>query len=189
MKTTFNPGYYRITHKPTGKFFFGACADLDAAIYLLRYKLDRCIHSNVPLRDTYTNWRDCEVETFSTVSRLEASRQRKALVKEHSDNPLCCNAVIGGNHGYRFMTTEASRAARNRGNTAAHNEKIRVANIGRKHSPEALAKMRERKPKRKVRIEGVVYNSVREAAEALGLPYGTVRSRADATRWPEWVLL
>lgn len=189
MKTTHNPGYYRITHIPTGKFFFGAGADLDANIYLVRYKLENRIHSNVPLRDIFTCWADFTVELFSTHSRQEALRKRKQMVKQHSADPLCCNSVIGGNHSQRFKTTQAVQAARRRGNTPEHNAKIAKANVGRRHTPEALAKMREKKPKRAILIEGTRYESVGKAAEALGMPYGTIRNRGESIHWPEWVLL
>lgn len=192
MKNTHNPGYFRITHLPSGKFFFGACTDLKSGIYLLRYKLEHKIHSNIPLRDAFTNWADCKVEQHKTDSRLKAQRKRAELVKRHSEDPLCCNGVIGGNHAQRFRTTAAVVEARKRGNTSEHNANIAKARTGTKLKAETIAKLKiaaSSRKNRKIKIEGVIYDSIKEGANAVGLPYNTTRSRAVSNRWPEWMLL
>ena len=74
-----------------------------------------------------------------------------------------------------------------------HKAKIRQASLGRIDTPETTARRKEVAMKRAVKVEadGVVYNSIREAAQAHGIQDSSIRDRVNSSseKFESWRFL
>lgn len=118
------PGAYILTHEPTGRFYIGSSGDLRSRLLDHRRLLIRGVHGNKNLLDCFTEWGDIDIKYELFDFRSEAYRREDELLGYFHGQPLCCNvgrdphgAFIGG------MPEETKH-------------KLRLANLGRRHSDE-----------------------------------------------------
>lgn len=84
---------------------------------------------------------------------------------------------IGNQNAKGFKHTQETR------------DKISRGTRGRKNSPEAIAKSTLFKVKNRVSIDGVIYDHIRLAAEAIGVAYNTVNRRCQSADYPNYKLI
>lgn len=93
-------GYYKITHRPTGKFYIGSSGNLNRRIWRHRTELEQGVHTNRKLQSTYTTWDDFTVETFLSGTLEEARQMEQQLLDRHVGTALCCNSSMSANNPF-----------------------------------------------------------------------------------------
>ena len=200
--TTAKPGTYLIIHNPSGRFYIGSTNNLQRRVSGHRCMLKKGQHPNKNLQSVFTRLEDLSVEVAiaSTVEQARAGEQ--AMLDEYLNDPDCCNVGTGANSTWLPGTVPESviQKARERsiGNKFAKGhvvsdearDAVRQANTGLKRSQDTLDKMSAAKDrfKRPVEIDGVVYDSARDAASILGINHETVRTRlaSNSVSFASW---
>lgn len=117
--------------------------------------------------------------------------ERKKFSKSGSDNPNYKP------HKHRFCSVCGGRLQGNANTHSKCRDRAGVKNpfFGKKHTPETVERLRMKKMgikpvnTRAVQCEGVIYNSIREAADALGVCNATVVYRCKSDNYPSWLYL
>jgi len=185
------PAYYILTHKPTGMYYIGSTSNLIKRLSRHKSALNSRSHECAKLQEIYTCWEDIEIVSHEVGSIEEARRMEQDLLNTHFRKSKCCNTSSSA-EPFGDMTAE-DRSNLHRGHKynlgKAHSDetkaKIGAASLGRTKSPEVRQKIAAAKSK-KVSIDGTVYDSIKDAAYKLNLPYMTVSGRLKSTRYTAW---
>lgn len=143
---------------------------------------------------------------FTGLSQEDASMKEKELIQQYnSTDPEFGYNISCGGDGHYFNHSESTKKKISKSisgennpnwngktNTPEHMEKLRLANVGSKHTEEHKKKigdslrgqhyhddefkkrLSERKSKKIIREDGVVYNSFTEAAKANGVSQSSI---------------
>lgn len=196
------PGFYILTHTPTGYYYGGHSRDLKRRITEHKHHYQRGSGGNSKFQEVFTTWEeiDIQIEIFDTV---ELARKREvAFLKNFLGFRRCCNLSGWGDKSMsEDLADILRRSANNRlgnehpcdGNTTVKRwrwsaESRELASIVGNSSTKALAhraKMKERFAK-PVSIDGVVYASIGDAAKGLGIAPVTVIRRVASERFEDW---
>lgn len=189
-------GAYILTHAPSGFFYIGSSIDLVRRIREHKSDLLRGTHGNPKLSRCFTCWEDCSYKFFETENIDVAHDLETDLIRKHSSNPLCCNVGTDARNRVAGVIDDEARRrgslghTRNLGRTHSEETKARIgaASLGRTKSPEVRQKIAAAKSK-KISIEGTIYDSVKDAALKLNMPYTTVSGRLKSTRYQKWFFI
>ena len=80
------------------------------------------------------------------------------------------NFLNGGGVNYKPSTSEETK------------EKIRQANLGKKHTKEHKDKLKDSSIKKRISIDGIIYESIIDASKILDIPIGTLHGRLNNPR-------
>lgn len=172
------PGYYTLTHRPTGLYYIGSSVNISERMKVHRYDLRKGIHKNPKLLAAYTCWEDYDVYVVYTDGVDQARRREQELIDVHHGRSRCCNVGRSTTDPTLGVISTERRREVMRGNTINNGRvqsvetraKIGAASVGRTKSPEVRAKIAAAKEKA-VSIDGTVYTSLTEAGQVLGLNY------------------
>lgn len=164
------PGYYILTHTPSGLFYIGSSYDVDRRIKRHRRELEQNNHVNRRLQDVFTKWSDFSIKITETDTVEEANKGEQKLIDRHHGSKLCCNVSTSSTNGLqgvvgivstetRIKNLEKAAEAR-RGSTLSeshkanisaahkgkrltdeHRSKLSAVKMGSSHSEEARAKI------------------------------------------------
>lgn len=184
-----HPGSYILTHIPTGHFYVGSASCVKARMQQHKHTLNKGNHANRRLQQIFTKWEDLQIDITLTNTVDDARREEQDLLDTHSESELLCNVSTSATNSFQGVLSDERRkeillmaiaasslARRGKPQTEDH---IRNAVEGRRgftqtdKSREAISLTKSKK----VSIDGVIYDSSREAAKALNLPFRTLRSR------------
>lgn len=196
---TMNPGYYKLTHQPSGFFYVGSSQDLDKRISNHRSDLNRGTNSNKSLQQVYTNWSDMLVEKYPTATLTLARNGEQRLIDAYTNDPLFCNIGSSSNNPTAgVITTEIRQKLMA---TINHNQigkplssfqrsRISAGKIGVPRNEETRAAISLGKS-RSVTIEGIQYDSIALASVALGITTSTIRYRVGSNnhKYVNWKFL
>lgn len=182
------PGFYILTHKPTGVFYVGSTSILNKRMRVHKSRLNTGKHKNKRLMDVYTTWDDFKIDLTITDTIEEAKVWEKELLDKYIGTELCCNlhddpdVPFSGVRG-RPRSEQARRNMAEASKLRRHSEevkrKISEANKGNTHSAATKLTMSLAKS-RKVSIDGVIYDSALQASIVLGIPNRTLRNRLQS---------
>lgn len=188
-------GAYILRHRKSGKFYIGSASYLSNRKSSHKMELIRGEHPNKALQAVYTCWEDFEWVTYPTDSVESARKEEQRLLDLHRGSSLCCNIAHSSTDMTLGVITAEIRRRTHTGNTyrrgSTHTEETRAKMSdslkGKIVSPDTRAAISVTKS-RAVLCGGVRYESVRLAAEALGIPYNSVVSRIVSTskRFENW---
>lgn len=89
------PASYRLTHRPTGRFYVGSTNNLARRILRHVEDLNRGNHHCAALQEVYGNWEEIEV-TYVVVENVgQAHGAEEVELHEHRGNPLFANVGRG----------------------------------------------------------------------------------------------
>lgn len=188
-------GVYQIKNLVTNKIYIGST--ITSFIYRWRQhqsKLKMGKHENAHLQSSYTKYGDSNFEytvLYVGVSlediRIKEQELIDSLDSSNPDKGYNLDPVV--DRHIRSEETKRKMSASRKGKCSGssngfygktHSEevrnRIRQARLGKKMSDVTKAKMAEKR-KIKVRINGVIYPSIKEAAQELGM------SKATLSRW------
>lgn len=155
------PGTYILHHKPTGKFYIGCSSKIRRRLYIHKHHLINGRHSCKELQAVFTKWDDLEIQAYYFNTPTEAAVFEERLLGIYVGWTNCCN---------KYRTKESLIDHESRSTI------MRSSGTGRKHSEESKRKMAVNSSKRVI-IDGTMYQSVKIAAETLGIPRHTIHSR------------
>jgi len=178
-------GAYIIRHCNTGMMYVGSTKDLykRKSVHLSLLYLGK--HFNLKLQELFNNNQNIEFLEYSTLTRDEAYSLEQQHIDENINNGVLCNIAVDARKPKNgFLVSEETK------------EKLRIAslgntvNYGRKLSEETKEKMSITKnnKSKKIIINGIIYNSINEAAIILGISYVTIsnRIRSNTDTFKDW---
>lgn len=186
-------GVYLISNNVNGKCYVGSTIHLDQRRREHFSKLANNKHINVHLQNAYNKYsREAfDFEVLETID-IDDNIKDKLLKREQFwiDNlkpEYNILLVAGSNLGYHH--TEETKKKISKSTTGVkkseeHAKHIREGQSGRVLTEEHKAKLSEAARHRKspsnhaiISIDGVIYNSLKEASEATGVKYNTIQKR------------
>jgi hypothetical protein len=135
--------------------------------------------------DVYTTWDDFKIDLTITDTIEEARVSEKELLDKHIGSELCCNlhddpevpfSGVRGRPRSEQARRNMSAASKLRRHSSETKRKISEWNKGNLRSIDTKLKISASKS-RKISAAGVIYDSVLVAANTLGIPLRTLRSR------------
>lgn len=196
MRIPDKPGQYTLTHIKSEFFYVGSTRNLRKRLYQHKSDLIRGVHTNQKLQKVFRSWDDFEIE-FVITTTVDAARDlEQTLLDTCIQHLLCCNVASdargifkAGELPEEHLTrlTEANRGRKGLGRTLG-------TKLENPRSAEANAKQRDTMTKlfgKRLEIDGVVYDSIQDAARTLGVERTVVMYRAKSTnhRWRRWTYL
>lgn len=188
LKLNEQPGFYLLTHCPSGVFYGGSSRNIRARIYGHRTKLKHRRHPNKRLSAVFVEWADFMVEVTYAATHEEAMRLEQNFLDEHVGQALCANLGTGSVNVWakgnvpKYMTDIISKR-----NSEPKSEatKRKMSLAYRNSAPGRLAVMAR---SNSVSINGIVYASVNQASRALKKDPKIINRRVDSTDsiWATW---
>lgn len=87
-----SPAYYKLTHKPTGRFYIGSTKNLEMRIRNHRTKLLNGTHYSPKFQEVFTDWDEIEVEFVYTQTEEDALELEQRGINMNFLSDLCCNS-------------------------------------------------------------------------------------------------
>lgn len=204
------PGTYKLTHCRTGLFYIGHTGDFIERRRVHIKKLNNATSNIVGMREIYEPGDKLDWVLYPTIDKAGALILERNLIGEFADSPLICNQLHAGysiSDEHRRRISEYAKAhpiaqkitlrglpLKPRKPLSPETiEKIRLKNIGRKHTVETLAKMSKSKRdnplpqyqrdiiakarSKPVTVDGITYESSKIAARVLGVSRRTIYER------------
>ena len=210
-------GAYTITHSSTGKVYHGSTVNIKHRLSGHNSDLLKKKHGNKNLQELIDKDPTGTVVFYPTKTREEAYDLEQKLIDE-TDSDLLLNVsmdarnglndtwniegyrenvmarMYGNDYGVGYKHTDEARAAISKGTIGVgHSEesklRMSLAKKGVKRDPELVKRVSKRNIKNYIRINGVVYSSINEAAETLGISKYNVEYRAKSDSFPEYELI
>lgn len=204
---------YTITHLKSGCVYIGSTSDVYQRVHNHRSQLKKGIHYCKRFQELYDESDVLGWTYYLTDTREEAYQREQEMIDHNKGKATLLNVAMDAKKSalgvVRSAVTRALLSAHRKGKKLSpeHVEKVRRANTGRKASPEERAKnsaskkgipkspeqadrlreMNEAKKKR-VLIDGIIYDSQNAAARALDLPACTVAQRIKSQNFVAWQL-
>jgi hypothetical protein len=190
-------GVYFIRH-PTGPFYVGQTKQFGTRRSQHRRKLEQGIHPAEKLQTAFTANPTLEWEFIPTTDVAEAQALEDYHLTIGIDDPNCANKYGNGGvnprvDGHTGITqsreTVEKRAAKLRGSTMTDQARLNISS-GHRESDKVKAHMArlQEAGKRKVVVDGVVYDSVKTTADAYSIHSATVLQRinSNSDRFSSW---
>lgn len=195
-------GVYQIVNNVNGKCYVGSSINLHTRRLRHFNDLLKNKHENEHLQRAYNKYGK-EAFEFKVIELLEIDDniKEKLLSREQFwiDNlkpEYNILPVAGSSIGYRH-TDEAkkkiSKATKGVSKSEEHSKHIREAQKGRTFSEEHKSKLSESAKHRKsmshhtiISINGIIYNSIKEASELTGIKYNTIQKRLKNPKFEEY---
>ena len=210
-------GAYTITHSSTGKVYHGSTGNIKLRLSQHNTNLLKKKHDNKNLQELIDKDPIGTVVFYPTKTREEAFDLEQKLIDE-TDSDLLLNVsmdarnglndvwgmegyrenvmtrMYGNDYGVGYKHTNEARVAITKGTIGVgHSEeaklKMSLAKKGVKRDPELVKHVSKRNIKNYIRVNGVVYGSINEAAETLGIPKYNVEYRCKSDSFPEYELI
>jgi predicted GIY-YIG superfamily endonuclease len=162
------PGAYIITHLGTGKFYIGSSSNLYKRKLNHESQLRQGRHDNAGLQEIYNQSTQMYFSYWISADIEQAKTWEQILLDRHWGDPLLLNGTSHatksslGIPNFSERMKDWANAHWNTPEGAAHRAKV--------------SEMSKAKAKR-VSIDGVIYNSVPEAAEKLNMPPARIYQR------------
>jgi predicted GIY-YIG superfamily endonuclease len=178
------PGAYIITHLATGSFYIGSTGSLHARKNTHEHTLRRGVHDSRRLQELFNQSPFMHFSYWIAADKEQALDWEQFLINLHWGNPLLLNCSTCA----EFPATGTT-----------YSDERRAAMLDYYQSPEGMTKRKKLAEvsaarSRKVSIEGIIYNSVSEAVQKLGLTENCVRERLQTRKnradlWPAWFFI
>lgn len=186
-------GVYRIDNSINGKCYVGSSIDLNRRRKEHSYTLANNSHANRHLQYSYNKY-GREFFRFTIIEILDISENIKQLLLEREqfwiDNLLpeynillIAGTTLGFNHSVETKE-QISNSTKGVKKSAEHSKHIKEAQKGKILTEEHKKKLSESAKNRKsashsskVSIDGVIYDSLKEASEILNIKYNTISKR------------
>jgi len=209
-------GVYVIHHRPSNKVYVGSSGDLRHRSVTHRSDLKHSRHSNPNLQEAYNNHPNIEFVYYETEDREKAYDLEQLLFDYYGETDRLFNVGVTDSRKSTKgvpLKSHVIELHRQRQTgvplTEEHKEAIRHGALAaswsrteeqRKHlselkkgkpQPEHIqAQLRERNAKRAkgISVEGIVYDSVRDAARLISIDRRVLgrRLRSDKPEWRDW---
>lgn len=195
-------GIYRIMNNVNGKCYIGSSVDTHRRQLQHFSALKNNKHYNTHLQNAYNKY-GCDAFEFSVVENIEITENIKDILIEREqfwiDNihpEYNILPVAGSNLG--FNHTEETKEKISKTMTGVkkseeHAKHIRESQKGRVFTEEHKAKLSEAAKHRKgqsnhaiISIDGVIYNSLKEASQITGVKYNTIQKRLKNPKFPNY---
>lgn len=177
------PGFYILTHQPSGCYYVGSTNNLRQRLAAHRSAIRQGNHENRKVREVFTNLADVEFTTATAATIEDARQMEQDYLDQCHGQSRCCNT--GNSSTAAWVAGSAPQEAIERA------RQLGLGNTGRVRSAETRARMSAAKignPNmpppalaKGVSINGVRYSSVRLAAQALGRDRRTVLKRINSS--------
>lgn len=193
-------GLYVITHKPTGKFYIGSSSDIYGRVSHHKWALRNNRNNSTRLQEAFNSNPDVsllDILIHPCKSREEAYDMEQKRVDMHWGNPDCLNTCKDvRNPISEQMNSDVVKEKRNaslkevRGSldfkvAMSEHSKKRWATDGARQSITGAGNPFAKQ----VKVDGVIYGSVKDAVKATGVGEKTIRKRANLTEFAsyQWV--
>lgn len=191
-------GAYMLTHPPTGRAYVGSCRDVYARERKHFSSLTLGTHPNPHLQAAFDANPVIEVTVLATESREAAKFYEQSLLDDFYASGLLFNiSMSAGSTMEGRHHTEATRRKMSESHKGIipgeeTRLKMRLAKLGKPAGAAQRVSLSLGAASRRkaVSVQGVGYESISEAAQALGLSYECVRQRIHSpdARYASWVL-
>jgi len=191
------PGVYFLSNMTKGRTYVGSTKNLYQRLKDHFNRLHGNIHYSKELESDYHTGDEFLINFIQLPTKEEAQEAEQGILKAFFDSGKLYNKAQDAYlPGLGKIVSEEERrktSERFKGNTwglgRVHTEesrmKMSIAMKGRKFSEEHKLKLSERKVK-PIEINGVIYQSNKEAAERLGVTIDIVKGRIDSKNFPDW---
>lgn len=191
------PGVYFLSNLTKTRAYVGSTKNLYRRLKNHSNDLNNNKHYRKELQDDFTIGDEFVITFIQLPTKEEAQAAEQVILQAFFDSGKLYNRARDAYlSGLGKIVTEEERrktSERSKGNTwglgRVHTEesrrKMSIGMKGRKFSEEHKLKLSERKVK-PIEINGVVYQSNKEAAECLGVNIDIVKGRVDSKNFPEW---
>ena len=187
-------GIYRITNKVNGNCYIGSSVDLQRRRRQHFNNLVNGVHVNSHLQNAYNKYGNDSLE-FEIIEYIEIDDNIKETLLEREQfwidtvNPeYNILPVAGSTLGFKHTEETKQRISNSTKGvkkSELHAKHIREAQKGKRLTDEHKKKLSEAAKHRKsmshhtiIEIDGVVYNSIKEASEITGIKYTTIKNRS-----------
>ena len=196
-------GIYRIDNSINGKCYVGSSIDLDRRRKEHSYTLMNNSHSNKHLQNAYNKYgRECFKFTIIEILEIFDDIKQSLLDREQFwiDNLLpeynillIAGSSLGFNHSEETKQ-QISNSTKGVKKSIEHSKHIREAQKGKILTEDHKAKLSEAAKHRKspsnvtkISINGIIYNSIKEASEILGIKYNTIQKRLKNPKFENYI--
>lgn len=155
------PGCYVLKHKPTGKFIVGSTCDLGQRRIRYRLEFERGEIQQKDFAELKPTIEDMSFQVYQTMDMAEATRIKEAMLVKHVGGNLICNSTRRSNPRGRWLSNQL------------------IDKIRRESDPEERRRKRYIKAMKPVTINGITYESMREACKKLQLHHSVVQKLID----------
>ena len=206
---------YRITHLATGIFYIGSSGNIRRRLTYHKNRLKNKAHHATKLQEVFSNINELKIELYPTDDREAAFDLEQKMLDRSIGDPLCANVLLDAKS--RKGTTHLPETRKKIGQSQIgkiisneQREQISAALKGRKLPPEqvrnqALTRMNRprtaneqkvldemwERSKKKIVADGMIFNSVTEAANHFGVSPATMtwRLSSNSPRFIDWKYL
>lgn len=193
-------GAYFILHSETGRIYAGSSLSVNDRVTEHKRYLRNGTHFNKELQEAYNSDQKLETFTTNTPDRESAFALEQVLLDTFKDTGFLFNRSTQAKNSFSCMVFDEARIEQMRqaslGKKASEETKLRMSisakgkNLGKKKDPEVEAQLQVKRLEkaRKVVVEGVEYESLREASRVLGMGVSSVdyRIRSKDSKYSEW---
>jgi group I intron endonuclease len=202
---------YTITHLMSGCVYIGSTSDIYQRVHNHKSQLRKGAHHCKRFQELYDQSDVITWTYYLTDTREEAYRREQEMIDHNKGKSTLLNVAMDVKKpalgAVRSELARALLSVHRKGKklSAEHVEKVRKANTGKKRTPEQCEAIRIRtqgvpKPehvadnlrsmnetrKKKLSINGVIYESLSAAARALNMPKCTVAQRLKSQNFTAW---
>lgn len=196
-------GIYTITNTINGKMYVGSTIHTDRRRLEHFYALKHNKHINKHLQNAYNKY-GREVFEFEVIETLEITDSIKTdlLTREQFwiDNLkpeynilLIAGSTLGFQHSQETKE-KISKSTKGIKKSEEHVKHIKESQKGRKLTEGHKAKLSQAAKNRKIQsnyaiisIDGIIYNSLKEASELTGVKYNTIQKRLKNPKFPNYI--
>lgn len=202
-KGTLFPGAYELIHNESGKIYIGSARDLASRRNEHLSRLRNGEHHVKEMQELFKEDKDVDFNYYPTETREQAYDIEQLLLDKNKDNNNLLNFHINSRNpeGVKHSDETKNKMADKKTGSKLSDEtknKIREAHIGRTVSSEGKENMSKAKkiqfsiPANKekllslsmataksITIDGIEYESLREASRQLGRARGTIKKMKD----------
>lgn len=196
-------GIYQITNKVNGNCYIGSSVDLQRRRRQHFNHLSNGSHVNSYLQNAYEKYGSDSFE-FEIIETIEIDNQIKETLLEreqfwidtiHPEYNIL--PIAGSTLGFKHSEETKQRISNSTKGVKKsdiHTKHIREAQKGKKLTEEHKRKLSEAAKHRKsmshhtkISIDGIVYNSLKEASEITGIKYTTIQNRLKNNNFPNYI--
>lgn len=190
---------YRLTHKPTGKAYAGSTSNFPARKAVHRHKLNHGTHLTQALQNLFRedpNWDNWEWSGVIVSSKEEALLHEQNSINDLADASLLLNSSLTGNAPIVGLMRDEVRRAKHKLRMQQYvaENKEKVSALGKETCRKRWSDKANRRAwegagnpfAKKVKVDGVVYGSVKDAQRALKINEKTIRTRANSDAHPNY---
>lgn len=198
-------GIYQITNKVNGNCYIGSSVDLQRRRRQHFNNLANGTHVNSHLQNAYNKYGNDSLE-FEIIEFIDINDDIKETLLEREQfwidtvNPeYNILPVAGSNLGFKHSEEtklKISNSTKGVKKSELHAKHIRESQRGKQLTEEHKKKLSEAAKRRKsmshhtkISIDGVMYNSLKEASEITGIKYTTIQNRLKNNNFPTYIYI